>query len=233
MGRIGLIGAMDSEVELLLAHMSGRRTKAVAGVTFHSGKLCDKDVVVARCGVGKVSAALCTQAMIDHYKVEAIVNTGAAGAVDACLKVGDLVLCTEAIQHDFNVKALGYARGNLCSTDRDIPTRFTADEPLRRWIRAAAAQLPQAPAVWEGVIVSGDLFISDAVIKSKLHASFGALAAEMEGAAVAQVASANRVPFLIVRAISDLADGSQPTAYDVFELEAAHTSAMLLLKAFS
>lgn len=228
--RIGIIGAMDQEVKTLLGAMQNRTETAVGNVIFHSGVLGGRDVVVARCGIGKVCAAMCVQAMIDRFSVDCVINTGVAGGLHPDLQVGDLVLCTKAVQHDFDVTALGYVKGYLCTGEGGSePTWFTADEKLRQAFAQAAASLERPLRVREGAIASGDLFVSGGAVKDEIRSAFGADAAEMEGAAVAQVAAANGVPFLVVRAISDLADGSAPVSYATFEEMAAENCAALTL----
>ena len=142
-----------------------------------------------------------------------------------------MVLCTDAVQHDFDVTAFGYVRGYMCTgEDNQKPTRYAADARLRALVASAAAELADCRTV-EGVIASGDVFVADAALKQQLLADFDATAAEMEGAAVAQTAVANGVPFLVIRAISDLADGSASGSFDTFEAKAAAVSAQLLVTA--
>lgn len=230
MKRIGIIGAMEQEVETLIGALETPKTTTVGALTFHSGVLRGQPAVIARCGIGKVCAAMCAQAMIDRFEVDCIINTGVAGGLHPDLQVGDLVLCTNAAQHDFNVTALGYVRGYLCTgEDGSKPTWFKADAHLREVFASAAKAL--SLRVREGVVVSGDLFVSGAAVKETLRREFEADAAEMEGAAIAQTAAANGVPFLVVRAISDLADGSAPVSYTTFETMAAERCAALTLAA--
>ena len=226
---VGLIGAMESEVALLLKKMQDCRTVTVGKTVFTTGSLENVSVVIARCGIGKVCAAMCAQAMIDRFAVRCLINTGVAGGIAPGLKLGDTVLSTYAVQHDFDVTAFGHVRGFLCDggDDRE-PTRFAADENLRRLFAEEAAALA-VPTV-EGVIATGDVFVADAALKARIAAEFSAAVAEREGGAIAQTAAANRVPFLIVRAVSDLADGEAPASFDAFEKEAAARSAAVLLR---
>ena len=228
---VGIIGAMDSEVALLLQKLQDPRTVTVGSVIYHTGTLGTTAVVIARCGIGKVCAAMCAQAMIDRFAVRCIINTGVAGGIASGLAVGDMVLSTYAVQHDFDVTAFGHVRGYMCDGgDHTQPTRYYADGVLRqRFLDAAAETLPGHKAI-EGAIATGDVFVADNVLKKQLAEEFSAAAAEMEGGAVAQVAAANRVPFLIVRAISDLAEGGAPVSFDTFEKEAAANSARMLLR---
>lgn len=228
MKRIGLIGAMETEVARLREALADRCETAAGPITVTEGRLAGRPVALVRCGVGKVNAAMCTQLLIDRFSVDAVINTGVAGGLHPSLRVGDLVIATAALQHDFDVSALGYARGNLCdSAHRDQPTLFEAEPRWRAEFAAVARGLYGEETVKEGLIVSGDRFIGDPDEKAVLQRTFGGMAAEMEGAAVAQTAAANGVPFLIVRAISDLADGSGAASYERFECEAAQRSAAL------
>ena len=226
----GVIGAMESEVARLRAALADAETQEYSGVTFHSGTLGARRVVLARCGVGKVNAARCAQIMIDRYSPDCIVNTGIAGGVGAGLAIADVVVGTELVQHDFDVTALGCARGNLCEPEhRDTPTVFRSDAALAAAFRKAAEALVGAARVKTGRIATGDLFVASAEAKRDLAETFGALAAEMEGGAIAQVAAAAKVPFVVVRAISDLADGGSPASFDQFARETAELSARILM----
>lgn len=222
---LGIIGAMQSEVALLHACLEQVQVQTIGGLEFHSGLLSGKQVVVVRCGVGKVNAARCTQLLVDFFHPDCIVNTGIAGGIAQDLAVGDVVVATGLIQHDFDVTAFGYARGNL--TDRtapDKPTIFYSDAHLVELLTQTIA----SDRCKQGVIVTGDVFISAAEQKQFLRQTFHAVAAEMEGGAIAQVAQANGVPFVVLRAISDLADGTAAAAFDTFEQETADLSAAII-----
>lgn len=230
MQKWGILGAMQTEVAQLIAAMTDVSTATVAGQTYYEGTLGKQRVVLVQCGVGKVAAAIGAQVLCDRYGITALINTGVAGGLHPDLEVGDIVLGTTALQHDFNVTALGYARGYLCcGGDNQKPTVFTADPTLITQFHAAAAPLLGEAKIIEGPIATGDLFVDSTDIKRKLIARFGAAAAEMEGAAIAQVATANDVPFLIIRAISDLAEKQANVSYETFEKLAADRSARILL----
>ena len=182
-------------------------------------------VVLVKCGVGKVSAAMCTQTLIDRFCVSHVINTGVAGSLDARINIGDIVVSTDAVQHDFNVAALGYSVGQIPGLD---VLAFTADRELCAKAADAVARVAPEVAVHEGRIVSGDLFVSSMAQKTRLSDRFGAVCCEMEGAAIAQVCYLGGVPFVIVRAISDKADGSSHMDYRAFELEAADRCARIV-----
>ncbi|MBQ8683895.1 MAG: 5'-methylthioadenosine/adenosylhomocysteine nucleosidase [Clostridia bacterium] len=218
MKRIGIIGAMDSEVDNLIARMEEVTTQTVAGRLFHIGRLSGKTAVVVKSGIGKVAAAITAQLLIDRFAVDALLNTGMAGGLDARLEVKDLVVATAALQHDFDLTAFGHAPGYLYGEDDSKPTLFAADPTLVELALSAAAQvLPAGSKAITGTVASGDIFVDDSALKSRLITVFGAAAAEMEGAAIAQVAEANGIPFLILRTISDLAEKEAHVSFDELE----------------
>ncbi len=227
---IGIIGAMDTEVETLISALTHKQETVIAGSHFFSGKLGSADAVVVMCGIGKVAAAICAQAMIDTFHPDVLINTGVAGGVADGLSQGDLVIATDAVQHDFNLSLFGYAKGYMpvWGKDKDRPSPFPADESLAARLIAAADALGYHAI--RGRIASGDVFVADPVLKQTLATDFGASATEMEGAAIAQTAWQNGIPCAIVRAISDLADGSATLSFEEFEQIAAERSAKLLME---
>ena len=221
MNRIGIIGAMDSEIDTLTARMTDRHEQVVAGRAFVTGRLGGRDVVVVKSGIGKVAAAVTAQMLIDRFGVDYLLNTGMAGGLDSRLAVKDLVIGTEAVQHDFDLTAFGHAAGYLYGEDDTCPTVFRADARLVQVALEAAAQVLPAPAkAITGRVASGDVFVEDTALKQRLIADMGAAAAEMEGAAIAQTASENGVPFLILRTISDLAEQKAHISFDELEVYA-------------
>ena len=227
----GIIGAMDTEIQMIREQMDYCRINSLYGLTFYQGRIGSMDVVLAKCGIGKVNAARCAQILIDRSNPDYLINTGVAGGVGPGLKVGDMVLSTDLVQHDFRMNALGCVDGCLTlEGPKDKPTLFHADEALLTRIEKVAKETAGETAIHRGRIASGDTFVADQAAQQKIYETFGALASEMEGAAIAQVAQAAGIPFLVVRAISDLADGSAPESYAAFERHAAHLSASMLLK---
>ena len=221
MKKLGIIGAMQVEVEILLGEMEDRRERVIAGSTFHTGKLEGLDVVVVQCGVGKVNAALCTQILCDCFGVTHLVNTGIAGSLNAELDIGDLVVSTDAMYHDFDCTHFGYPYGRVPGMD---VTAFPADGMLSDFAFTAAEQVNPGHTR-RGRIASGDRFVAEKGVKEQIIASTGGLCTEMEGAAIAQTAYRNGVPFVILRAISDKADDSAQMDYPTFERQAAHRCA--------
>ena len=224
---LGIIGAMDEEVAKLKEKMEQVHIIEKAGMQFYRGTLCDREVVVVKCGVGKVHAAMCTQAMIDLFPVDGIVNTGIAGSLNADINIGDIVVSTDLIHHDMNAVAFGYPV-------RQIPQMeafsIHSDDALRALAVKACKEANPDIEVFEGRIASGDQFVADQGVKDFITKEFGAYAVEMEGAAIAQAAYLNNVPFLVIRAISDKADGSAEMDYPTFEAQAAEHSFKLTLR---
>ncbi len=214
---LGIIGAMDEEVARIKEKMEDISVLSKAGMEFFRGKIGNCDAVVVCCGIGKVNAGVCTQILVDCFEVSAVINTGIAGSLRAEIDIGDIVLSTDALQHDVEAVAFGYPVGQIPRMDT---LAFPADERLRKVARAACERVNPDIRVHEGRVVSGDQFISDRAKKDWLTETFEGYCTEMEGAAIAQAAYLNRVPFLIIRAISDKADDSAHEDYPAFEAKA-------------
>lgn len=216
MKKIGIVGAMELEVAALKEHLQLERQVERAGMTFCEGMLEGMPVVVVRCGIGKVNAALCVQILVDLFQVTHVVNTGVAGSLCNDLHIGDILVSTDALQHDMDVTVLGYPAGQIPGED----FAFAADPELIAAAKAAGESLTGF-SMLQGRVLSGDQFISDGVKKNWLIDVFDGMCCEMEGASIAQAASKNGLPFVILRAISDQADGSAQMDYPTFEAEAA------------
>lgn len=226
---IGVIGAMDSEIAHLVGRLENKSETGLYGYTFHTGTLHGRWVVIVKCGIGKVNAARGTQLLIDRYHPDAVVNTGIAGGLDPALQVGDAVIAAGLLQHDFDVTAFGHARGYLCTgIAHDKPTVFAPDPGLAAALRRAAENTLTGARVTEGLIATGDLFVADPATRRAIREEFGASAAEMEGAAIAQTASYAGVPFAVLRIVSDRADGSAAESFDRFEAETAQRSGAVI-----
>ena len=221
MTKLGIIGAMQVEVELLLGAMENKTEKTVAGSTFYEGTLEGLDAVVVQCGVGKVNAAICAQILCDCFGVTHLVNTGIAGSLCPDLDIGDLVVSTDAMYHDFDCVNFGYPMGQV--PGMDVLT-FPADETMIGYAYAAAESVNPGHTK-KGRIATGDQFVAVKELKDKIIANTQGLCTEMEGAAIAQTAYRNKVPFVILRAISDKADNSATMDYPTFERIAAHRCA--------
>lgn len=227
MRRIGIIGAMEVEVEKLKARMENVEITHRASMEFYAGTLEGKNVVVVRSGIGKVNAAVCTQILIDEFEAEAVINTGIAGSLNADINIGDLVISTDLVHHDMNAVAFGYPVGQIPQMEA---FSFRSDETLRKLAVQACKDVNPDIEVYEGRIASGDQFVADQGIKNEIIKNFDACAVEMEGAAIAQAAYLNNVPFLVVRAISDKADGSAEVDYPTFEALAVEHCVKMTLR---
>ncbi|HSQ89638.1 5'-methylthioadenosine/adenosylhomocysteine nucleosidase [Romboutsia sp.] len=226
MNRIGIIGAMDEEVDILVELMDVKETIEKASLKFYKGTLEGKDIVLVRCGIGKVNSALCAQILISEFDVDAVVNTGVAGALHSDLDVYDIVISTDAIQYDFDTTVFGHKKGVIPRMDNST---FIADERLVKAAFESSVEETKTHKVVKGRVVTGDMFISSKELKDELVNDFGAYCGEMEGAAIAHVCSLNKVPFVIIRAMSDKADGTADVVYEEFVQDAAHNSKDIVL----
>jgi len=227
---IGIIGAMSVEIEALIAELENRSSETVSGIEFNTGSLFGKKIVVARCGVGKVFAAVCAEAMILRYSPELLVNTGVGGALAGDLRPTDTVVAESLLQHDMDTSPLGDPKGLISGINRIY---FDTDKRAADIVLAAAERLGIRARL--GRIASGDRFVADRADKERIVAEFSADVCEMEGAAVAHTAFVNGTPCLVIRAISDSADGSADMDYPSFLPIAAKNSAALtreLIKAW-
>lgn len=222
---VGIIGAMEVEVSKIKEMLQGTETKNKAGMTFVSGSLNGKPVVVVRSGIGKVNASICTQILADEYKVNYIINTGVAGSLHNEINIGDIVLSKDALQHDMDATGFGYAVGVIPQMEKSI---FEADERLIQIAEKCIKEDITDINAFVGRVVSGDQFISDKGKKKWIVDNFQGYCTEMEGAAIAQAAYLNNIPFLIIRAISDKADDSATEDYPTFEAKAAQHCVKLL-----
>ena len=225
MKTIGIIGAMEVEVAILKEKMEDVRIIKKASMDFYEGILAGKKVVVVRSGIGKVNAGICAQILADVFSVDAIINTGIAGSLNAKIDIGDIVLSTDALQHDMDATGFGYEPGVI---PRMETSTFIADEKLRKLAKECCERVNPDIHVFEGRVVSGDQFISDKAKKEFILNTFAGDCTEMEGAAIAQAAYLNQIPFLIIRAISDKADDSATEDYPTFEAKAIAHSVKLV-----
>lgn len=222
---IGIIGAMEEEVEQIAAQMESVRTVEKAQMLFKAGILAGKEVVVVRSGIGKVNAAVCTQILVDNFSADCVINTGIAGSLKAQINIGDIVISEDVLHHDMDATGFGYAPGQIPRMDT---LAFQADSRLTELAKAACAKVLPQIGVHVGRVASGDQFVSDRDTKKRIVQSFDAFCTEMEGAAIAQTAYLNQIPFLIIRAISDKADDSATMDYAQFEKQAIANSVRLL-----
>lgn len=221
---IGIIGAMQVEVELLQQHMTNITTKTISSMTFYCGELAGARVVVAQSGVGKVNAAMCAQVMATIFSVGACINTGIAGSLAHDLHVGDIVISTDAVYHDVDVTNLSYKPGQLPDLDT---LAFSADTALRECAYGVCSRYAaeHGKRCIMGRIASGDQFVCTQARKEAIVQEFGAACCEMEGAAIGHVCYRNQVPFVGIRTMSDSADEVSKLDYPSFERTCAYANA--------
>ena len=222
---IGIIGAMEEEVAALKVKMDIEDQRVIAGMEFCKGICEGQPVVVVRSGIGKVNAAVCTQILCDVFQVEAIVNTGVAGSLRNEINIGDIVLSTDALQHDMDATGFGYEPGIIPRMETSV---FEGDQELIELAEKVCKEVNPEIQVFKGRVVSGDQFISDHQVKERIIQLFDGYCTEMEGAAIAQAAWLNKVPYLVIRAISDKADGSAEMDYSEFEMKAIEHTVKLV-----
>ncbi len=222
---VGVIGAMDVEVELLRERMEGLRLERAGRLEVACGTLGGVECRVMRSGVGKVAAAMAAELLVVGHGATRLVNTGVAGAIDPTLHVGDMVVSTDCVHHDVDAGAIGYPPGQLPELE---VLSFPADGELASLAAAACAEVaPEARCV-RGRVASGDQFVGDEATHARVRSQFGAACCEMEGGPIAQVAWTNEVPFVVVRCISDGADDGSAVDYPAFERMAAHRCAAIV-----
>lgn len=223
---IGIIGAMGIEVRALAEKLENKKTETISGVDFQTGTIHGKEVVLAVCGIGKVFAAICTQTMILTYHPDVIINTGVAGTLSDKLSIGDVAVSTHVVQHDMDTTALGDPPGLLSGLDI---VKIPADEKTASVLSAIIRE--KGINTLEGVIATGDKFLASSEIKKHIVDTFSAIAGEMEGGSVGHVCYVNQVPFCVLRAISDCADGTGAENYMEF-LEEAAMAAVSVMDAY-
>ncbi len=222
---IGIIGAMEIEVNALKSRLYNAKKEKISGIEFVSGKLYEKDVVVASCGVGKVFAAVAAEAMILKYSPDVIINSGVAGSLSENIGIADIVIASDVVQHDMNTTPLGDPPGFLSGINIvNIPASKKASDLLRK----ASEELGIFP--FDGRIASGDLFVSNINQKRKIAEKFSAIACEMEGASIGHVCYINNVDFSVIRSISDSLSDESNLEYPEFLKIAAEKSIKIMDK---
>ena len=223
---VGIIGAMDVEVQALKDAVLNPERKTVSGIEFVKGTISGKDVVIAKAGVGKVNAAVCAQTMTLLYSPDVIVNTGVAGSLSEQISVGDIVIGTSTLQHDMDTSPLGDPVGFISVIDKVF---MDCDKEVQKKLLKASEKLTNMK-ITSGIIASGDVFLNDGEKRERISSLFGAVAGEMEGASIGQVCVINNTPYCVVRAISDNADGSSHVDYPTFVKKAAENSTKLMIE---
>lgn len=223
---IGIIGAMDMEVDGLKEKMSSVTVESIGGSAFYQGVLCGVPCVVARCGEGKVNAAMCAQTMALQFQTSILINIGVAGGIGKGVCVGDLVISNGLVQHDFDLSDLGYQKGLITNLEKAV----IPATPMLTSLTAHVAREVYDGNVHIGIIATGDQFIASRDKLLDIHSTFHAMACEMEGAAIAQVCLLNQIDFVVIRAISDNADEKADVSFEQFAPMAAQKSIDLMLK---
>lgn len=221
---IGIIGAMDEEIEILVKEMELEERVVKANMTFNKGTLWNQNVIVVRSGIGKVNAAVCTQILADDFKVDRVINVGIAGGIGQDILPGDVVIADNLLQHDMDTSAFGDRLGQ-------IPRLDTYDfkcEPALIELANKANDETLKHKITVGRIVTGDQFIADKDKIEWLQKEFGAIACEMEGASIAQVCYLNNIPFVVIRSISDNANNGAHMDYDKFKYIAVENSTRII-----
>ena len=222
---IGIIGAMDVEINTLKKAAKITNTTKSADMEFCKGTLGDKNVVIVKCGMGKVNAGICAHMLINDFGCTKIINTGVAGSLDNKINIGDIVVSVDAVQHDFNVEPLGFKRGEIPYTGLYA---FPADKTLRAAAVKAVKESAPDIHVFEGRICTGDQFITTKEQRDTITDNFGGMCCEMEGAAIAQTCYLNNTPFVVIRDISDKPDETEIVEYKEFEATAAANCAKIV-----
>ncbi|WP_299018987.1 5'-methylthioadenosine/S-adenosylhomocysteine nucleosidase [uncultured Photobacterium sp.] len=224
--KIGIIGAMEQEVAILKEQLTNSETHRKAGCTFYTGKLNGANVILLQSGIGKVAAAVGTAVLLEVFQPDLVLNTGSAGGFDASLNVGDVVISTEVRYHDADVTAFGYEIGQMAQQ----PAAFISDTKLMDTAEKALEGMDSMHAV-RGLICTGDAFVCTEAKQNFIRENFpSVVAVEMEAAAIAQACHQFEVPFVVVRAISDVADKESPMSFEEFLPLAAKSSSFMVAK---
>ena len=213
MNKVGIIVAMQEELEEILNIMNNIEEKEIYEISFISGKIEDTEVVLVKSGVGKVNAARTTQILIDKLNVKSVINVGSAGALNPFLNIGDIVIADKLIQHDFDITAFDHDKGYITGVGDYI---YSDIELIEKFKKAANNLKEKDYKIKTGIIATGDIFCTDIEMKNKIYSKFDADCVEMEGAAIAQVCYLDNIPFIVIRSISDSPNGNNEIDFDKF-----------------
>ena len=228
MSKVGIIVAMEEELEHILNITNEIEEKEISGLNFKLGKIEKKNVVLVKCGVGKVNAARVTQILIDEFNVEYVINVGSAGALNPLLNIGDIVIGEKLVQHDFDITAFDHDKGYITGVGDYIYSDNTLTEKFKQTVNKL---LEKEYKIKVGIIATGDIFCTDVEMKNKIYSKFDADCVEMEGAAVAQVCYLDKIPFIVIRSISDSPNGKNEIDFDKF-VDLASKRCAIILKEF-
>ena len=221
---IGIIGAMDSEVDELKKNLSDVKVKLISGINFYEGSIYNKKIVLAKCGVGKVFAAICAEAMILNYSIDKIIHIGIAGSLDKSLRVGDVVIASSVVHHDLDTTGIGEDRVGMISGLNivNIPCSKNIVNDLEKCAKKIGVNYKI------GVVASGDQFINNNEAKQKIINSFDAIACEMEGASTGQVCYVNKIDFCVARCFSDSGDDNANDEYEKQKIKSSDVATRLI-----
>ena len=228
MKKYGIIAAMQEEMKEIKNIMQEIKEEKIYELTFISGKINDKDIVLVEAGVGKVNAARVTQILIDKFDVHAIINVGSAGSANDELDIGDIVIGQKIVQHDFDITAFGHPKGYISNVGQYVESDAQLINKMEQTINKLDSNKFKIKI---GTIASGDIFCTELQMKNKIRTKFNADAIEMEGAAIAQVCKLDNIPFIIIRSISDKPNGNNKITFDKF-LEQASKRCAIIIKEF-
>ena len=212
MKHIAIIAAMDEEVESIKRLMVDISIKEIYESQFIMGKLNNKKLVLVKCGVGKVNAAMTTQILIDNFDIEYVINVGTAGSLNDNIEIGDLVIAEKLVQHDFDITVFGHEKGYITN----IGKYFYSDKSLIEKAKFTIEQMNEKFNQHIGIIATGDIFVQNIDVKNRIKEEFNAECVEMEGAAIAQVCTLDKVPFIVIRAISDKPNGNNNIVFETY-----------------
>lgn len=230
MNTLGIIAAMQEEMNEIKKIMNNVQEKTIYELKFYEGTINNKNIVLVESGVGKVNAARTTQVLIDNYKIDAVINVGSAGSANQELQIGDIVIGKTLVQHDFDITAFGHPKGYISN----VGERIKSDENLIKSMEQTIENLQNKEfKIKIGTIASGDIFCTETKMKEKIRDKFNADAIEMEGAAIAQVCKLDNMPILVIRSISDSPNGNNNITFDQYLETASKRCAEILSQFFN
>ena len=221
MKNIGVIFAMDEEIDAFLKNVKLTKEYKIFNISFYECSINNKKVTLAKSGVGKVNAARCAQIMIDNMKLDCIFNIGVAGSTSKDIEIGDIVIGEKLVQHDFDLTAFNHEKGYITN----VGSIYIDSDPF---LVGVAEKAEINTKVHKGVIASGDIFCTEEKMSQKIANKFNALCVEMEGASIAQVCFLSKIPFLVIRSISDSPNGNNKVDFDEFLQESSKRVALYL-----
>ena len=209
---IGIIAAMNEEIASIKKLMSDISVKKIYELEFTLGTIHTKNVVLVKCGVGKVNAARTTQIIIDNFDLEYVINVGTAGGLAENIEIGDVIIAEKLVQHDFDITAGGHEKGYISHTGR----YFYSDKKLVNRCKEVIDNMNEDFKAITGLIATGDIFVQDIKVKDRIKEEFNADCTEMEGASIAQVCTLDKIPFIVIRSISDKPNGNNSIDFEKF-----------------